>query len=86
MSEKAILPLTCKKIQIIYIIPLQSQIYTASSKDKKIEVGTSYEEVLRYSMTPDGAIDLAKMMSLEGRFGGRCDVLEGPCACGAWHK
>lgn len=37
----------------------------------------------------DGALDLSLMQMHEqhvGRNGGvRCDVTEGPCACGAWH-
>ena len=56
------------------------------NRDKEKErVGPTYEDVLRYSLTPRSAIDLSKMLELEGRFGGRCDVLSGYCACGAWH-
>jgi hypothetical protein len=51
--------------------------------------GPTFEEVIIYSMDTNGAIDLRKLQSLEGRFGyngGKgCDVLEGPCSCGAWH-
>lgn len=52
-------------------------------------VGPTFNDVLAHSMTSDGAIDLARMEKLEGRFGyngGRgCDVSSGPCSCGAWH-
>lgn len=52
-------------------------------------VGPNFENVIAYATTENGAIDLARMEKLEGRFGsngGRgCDVLSGPCSCGAWH-
>ncbi len=48
-------------------------------------VGPTYEDVLNYATDPEGVIDLMRLQSLEGRFGGRCDVKDGPCACGAWH-
>ena len=57
--------------------------------DKKKEIGTDFNDVLNHAMTKTGAIDLKKMEELRGRFGsngGRgCDVLSGPCSCGAWH-
>lgn len=52
-------------------------------------VGPNFRDVVRYAATPEGAIDLAKMQELEGRFGSNgghgCDVRKGPCSCGAWH-
>jgi hypothetical protein len=49
----------------------------------------SFQDVLDYATTKDGAVDLAKLERLEGRCGqngGRgCDVTSGPCSCGAWH-
>lgn len=37
----------------------------------------------------DGAVDVRKMAALEGRYGKNggqgCDVLDGPCSCGATH-
>ncbi|MEK7649782.1 MAG: hypothetical protein AAB367_02405 [Patescibacteria group bacterium] len=53
------------------------------------EVGRSFEDVVAHATDKTGAVDLGRMQELEGRFGtngGRdCDVLEGPCSCGAWH-
>jgi len=53
------------------------------------EVGDRFEDVINYSMTPEGAIDLERIDRLEGRFGYNgdkpCDVRRGPCSCGAWH-
>ena len=59
-------------------------------EDIKSKIGPYFNDVVAYSTTPDGSIDLLKMQELEGRYshvhGNRfCDVLEGPCACGAWH-
>jgi hypothetical protein len=52
-------------------------------------VGSTFGDVIAHATTKDGVIDLARMEKLEGRFGsngGRgCDVLSGPCSCGAWH-
>lgn len=57
--------------------------------DERLEVGPTLNDVVAHAMTPTGAIDLAKMQELEGRYGsngGRgCDVARGPCSCGAWH-
>ncbi len=64
-------------------------------KDRKIEelikvygIGSTFDEIMNYSVV-DGAIDLRKMRELEGRYGHNggmgCDVLKGPCSCGAWH-
>lgn len=62
---------------------------SASARSAPQAVGPGFDDVISYSMTKDGAIDLSRMQELEGRFGyngGRgCDVPEGPCACGAWH-
>jgi hypothetical protein len=49
-------------------------------------VGNSFEAVVSHATDlKSGAIDLRKIDELEGRFGGRCDVRSGPCACGGWH-
>jgi len=52
-------------------------------------VGEDFDDVVRYATTPEGTVDLSKMQELEGRFGYNggqgCDVLSGPCSCGAWH-
>ncbi len=55
-------------------------------------VGLTLNGVIEYSKESykEGvAINLSKMGELEGRFGYNggigCDVLEGPCSCGAWH-
>jgi len=53
------------------------------------ELGPTFDDLLAH-VTDDGVVDLAAMQQFEGRYGyngGRgCDVLEGPCSCGAWHK
>lgn len=53
------------------------------------EVGPTFQDVYASAITEDGAIDLREIERHEGRFGsngGRgCDVLSGPCSCGAWH-
>jgi len=53
-------------------------------------IGPSTNDVFNYSLTDNKEINLSKMAELEGRFGYNggqgCDVLDGPCACGAWHK
>ncbi len=58
-------------------------------KDPRLAIGDDFASVVRYAATPEGAIDLSKMQELEGRFGYNggqpCDVLRGPCSCGAWH-
>lgn len=51
---------------------------------RKTKVGSSFEDVMAHVTTPEG-IDTRALESLEGRFGGKCDVTSGPCACGAWH-
>jgi len=51
---------------------------------RKTEVGSSFEDVMTHVTTPEG-IDTRALENLEGRFGGKCDVTSGPCACGAWH-
>ncbi len=54
-------------------------------------IGPNFSDVIHAATTGDGAIDLRKIDELEGRFshlpgkGPRCDVMGGPCACGAWH-
>lgn len=52
-------------------------------------VGPDFKDAIAHAMTRDDAIDLSRLDELEGRYGyngGRgCDVLEGPCSCGAWH-
>ena len=58
--------------------------------DSKETVGPEFNDVVAYATNDDGYVDLAKMQELEGRYshihGNRgCDVLKGPCACGAWH-
>ena len=58
-------------------------------EDRVSIVGSTFNDVVRYATTSDGALDLQRMQKLEGRYGtngGReCDVQEGPCSCGAWH-
>lgn len=60
-----------------------------STKEELRAVGPDFEDVIAHASTREGAIDLMKVQELEGRFGsngGRgCDVLSGPCSCGAWH-
>jgi len=59
-------------------------------EEPKREVGSSFGAVLAHASTPAG-IDPRKIDELQGRYEGRagytrrCDVLGGPCACGAWH-
>ncbi len=53
--------------------------------NKPLGIGPSFADVVNHAMDSDGAVDLRKVDALEGRFGGRCDVRSGPCACGAWH-
>lgn len=61
----------------------------STDEKKRREVGSSFQDVVAYATTKEGAIDLSKMEELEGRFGsngGRgCDVRSGPCSCGAFH-
>jgi len=58
---------------------------------KPEEVGSDFRQVVNYATDKDGVVDLAKIDSFEGRYSHlpgrnrRCDVLHGPCACGAWH-
>lgn len=48
-----------------------------------------FEDRIKECVTANG-LDLAKLEEGEGLYGfngGRgCDVLDGPCSCGAWHK
>ena len=58
-------------------------------RDPRLDVGDDFASVVAFATTREGAIDLAKMAELEGRYGSNggqpCDVLRGPCSCGAWH-
>ena len=58
-------------------------------EDSEPKVGDSFEDVLAYATTKEGAIDLKKLDELEGRFGTNggkgCDVRSGPCSCGTRH-
>ncbi len=46
-------------------------------------------DVINHSLNQKGELSISKMKELEGKFGRngshKCDVLEGPCSCGAWH-
>ena len=46
-------------------------------------------KTISQAMTEDGVLDLRKLQEIEGLYGYNggqgCDVLEGPCSCGAWH-
>jgi len=59
--------------------------------DPKKTVGPELNDIVGYATDSDGYVDLAKMQELEGRYSHlpgrnrRCDVLKGPCACGASH-
>ncbi len=59
------------------------------SKKKIYEVGPRFEDVMNYSTdSKTGGVDTRKLESFRGRYGLKrknCDVLEGPCSCGAWH-
>lgn len=63
--------------------------HASTRENLRIKVGSRFENVIAHAMTPEGAIDTLKMQELEGRFGSNggvgCDVLSGPCSCGAWH-
>lgn len=55
-------------------------------------VGSDFKDVVNHAteiIDGEPVINLKKVAELEGRFGrngGRgCDVLSGPCSCGAWH-
>lgn len=74
-----------------YLITLPQHQSMAEQKDLEKEigdVGPTFEDAIEYAFK-DGAIDLYRLQKLEGRYGyngGRgCDVLSGPCSCGAWH-
>ncbi len=61
------------------------------SFDKEVAawgVGACWEDVKKHILR-NGAYDLRDLESLEGRYGhngnNKCDVLSGPCSCGAWH-
>lgn len=49
----------------------------------------AYQDLVRCCTTADGAVSLAHMdahrAAVPARNPGGCDVMEGPCACGAWH-
>jgi hypothetical protein len=49
------------------------------------EVGPSSENVVNYSLNEKNQIDMRRIEYLEGRFGGRCDVISGRCSCGSLH-
>jgi hypothetical protein len=50
------------------------------------EIGPSSENVINYSLNEKSQIDMRRIEYLEGRFGGRCDVINGQCSCGTFHK
>ncbi len=61
-------------------------------KDER-RVGGRFEDVIGASLEMHErrpVLHLGKMQSLEGRYGynggAGCDVLDGPCSCGAWHQ
>jgi hypothetical protein len=58
------------------------------TQNEKARIGPTFDDVVRH-VTRNGVVDLAALDALEGRYGtngGRgCDVLRGPCSCGAWH-
>lgn len=67
-----------------------SSYYCSECQCDAYRVGLTFGNVVAASMTKGGAIDLRKMEKLEGCYehvhGNRgCDVMSGPCACGAWH-
>ncbi len=57
---------------------------------KTPEVGTRFEDIVDYA-TDELGVDSGKIDEMEGRYAHlpgrsrRCDVMSGPCACGAWH-
>jgi len=56
-------------------------------KDKKKKV--TFNDVLKKAMNKDGSINASKLEgdgSLGYNGGVACDVTDGPCACGGWHK
>ena len=60
-------------------------------EEKFNDVGPNIEDLVENAKDEAGAIDVAKFQSLEGRYAHvhgnkRCDVLYGPCACGAYHE
>lgn len=40
---------------------------------------------LQACCTTNGILDLGLVEAHEGLTGRRCDVVAGPCSCGAWH-
>ncbi|MBU3924090.1 MAG: hypothetical protein KJ592_04180 [Nanoarchaeota archaeon] len=56
---------------------------------KASEVGPTFDDVMFYARTFDGAIDDGRLGELSGRYfhsqGNVCDVEEGYCSCGAYH-
>ena len=58
-------------------------------KEKLKETIYDLNDVVKYARDRNGNISISKMEYLEGLHGhngGRgCDVLRGPCSCGAWH-
>ena len=69
------------------------EIYIAKNITKRIfrqisveEIGPSSQNVINYSLNEKGKIDMRRIGYLEGRFGGRCDVVNGQCSCGSVHQ
>lgn len=48
----------------------------------------TFDDLVRYSSRENG-VDISKMQEFSGKFGYNggigCDVISGPCSCGAWH-
>jgi hypothetical protein len=68
---------------------LEDKMNKESRTNKLKETIHNFNDVLNYAKDKKGNIDIMKMEKLEGIHGynGRrgCDVLQGPCSCGAWH-
>ncbi|OHB14706.1 MAG: hypothetical protein A2431_00135 [Candidatus Zambryskibacteria bacterium RIFOXYC1_FULL_39_10] len=68
--------------------PVSSEVDPTEQSDTRLTVGHDFASVLNFATTREG-VDLSKIEELEGRFGYNgsrgCDVLRGPCSCGAWH-
>ena len=51
----------------------------------------TYDDLITCCRAPDGSLDLSiidihsKYVDLGTNGGIKCDTIEGPCACGAWH-
>jgi hypothetical protein len=74
------------------IAEFASQVVGVPSTGKPPQaVGPNFEHLMAAITDSNGTVDLHMLDQLEGRFAGlpgrnrRCDVLKGPCACGAWH-